>query len=113
MADEWREVLRLALSNSTTDERAVACLAWLLTRHAAAPEETEVLQLRHLPFAEAVEMIWRGEITDAISVALILKVKLMALQGELPAPFGVAMLGRAGGSNDKRAPLQPLDERPV
>ena len=93
VADEWREVLALALSNSTTDERAVAFLAWSLTQHAAAPEETKVLQLRHLPFAEAVDMIWRGEITDAISVALILKVKLMALEGELPAPLGAAMLG--------------------
>jgi hypothetical protein len=49
----------------------------------AAPEETEQLVVRRLPFNEAYRMAESGEITDSMSVAAILKVKLMLLQGQL------------------------------
>ena len=39
-------------------------------------EETEDLEIRKLPLAEAVAMARRGEITDAISVAALLRVAL-------------------------------------
>jgi len=37
-----------------------------------------------MPFWNAVEKAKSGEIRDAISVAALLRVALMALQGELP-----------------------------
>jgi 8-oxo-dGTP pyrophosphatase MutT (NUDIX family) len=88
VAAEWREILRLHLSNSVSDEEARIFLAWGLEQHQPQPEESERLTLRRLPFAAALEMVERGEITDAMSVAAILKVKLLALSGGLPAALG-------------------------
>ncbi|RLA25589.1 MAG: DNA mismatch repair protein MutT, partial [Gammaproteobacteria bacterium] len=39
-------------------------------------DETEDLQIRKLPLADAVAMVKRGEITDAITVAALLGVAL-------------------------------------
>jgi 8-oxo-dGTP pyrophosphatase MutT (NUDIX family) len=81
----WQEILRLDLSNSVTDECAVAFIAWGLKPGPAEPDETEELSLRQVPFAEALEMVMRGEITDAITVASLLKVQALAARGALPA----------------------------
>jgi hypothetical protein len=67
-AAHWEELLRAHLSNSVSDEEAVVYLARGVTGGAAAPEGTERLQVRRLPFAEALAMVGRGEITDAMSV---------------------------------------------
>lgn len=83
-AGRWQEILRLDLSNSFTDETAVVFLAWDLEPGVAAPDETEELSLRQVPFSEALEMALSGEITDAISVASLFKLKLLAGQGALP-----------------------------
>ena len=83
-AGGWRELLRLDLSNSITDETAICYIAWDLRPGPAMPEETEELALRQVSFAEALEMVMTGQITDAISVASLLKVKLLAEQGGLP-----------------------------
>jgi len=40
---------------------------------AAQPEETELLQVRRLPFEEVFNMVMNGYITDSLSVAGILK----------------------------------------
>jgi hypothetical protein len=47
------------------------------------PEETEQLTVKKLPFEEAYQMVQRGEITDAMSVAAIQKVKLLLLEEKL------------------------------
>ncbi len=67
-AARWQELLRAHLSNSVSDEAAVVFLARGLTQGPAAPEGTERLQVRWVPFAEALRMVERGEITDALSV---------------------------------------------
>jgi 8-oxo-dGTP pyrophosphatase MutT (NUDIX family) len=82
-ADEWREILRMHLSNSVTDELAIVYLARGLRMGTAQPEDTEQLQVRRVPFEEAYRMVCAGEITDAISVAAILRVKLMRQQGDI------------------------------
>ncbi|MCS7037306.1 MAG: NUDIX hydrolase [Saprospiraceae bacterium] len=71
-AGRWTQLLELHLSNSVTDERAIAFLAQELEIGQAQPEETEQLQLRRLPFDEAVQMALNGQITDALSVAALL-----------------------------------------
>ncbi|OQP68671.1 NUDIX domain-containing protein [Niastella populi] len=83
VAAEWTHLVEMHLSNSVTDEYAVVYLARNLSQHTASPEETEQLQVKKLPFEEAYKMVERGEITDSMSVAAILKVKLMLADGRL------------------------------
>lgn len=83
VAEEWIKVVEMHLSNSVTDEYAVIYLARKLSQHLANPDETEQLQVKKLPFEEAYQMVERGEITDAMSVAAILKVKLMLADGRI------------------------------
>ena len=82
-AANWRPLLQMHLSNSVSDELAIIYLATGLTQHEAKPEETEQLVVKKLPFEEAFEMVEDGTITDAISVAAILKLKLLLVKGEL------------------------------
>jgi 8-oxo-dGTP pyrophosphatase MutT (NUDIX family) len=80
-AGRWQEILRAHLSNSVTDEAAVAYLATELRPGVARPEGTEQLRLRWVPFAEALRMATTGEITDALSVLAIQRVALMSGTG--------------------------------
>lgn len=73
-ARRWTQVLEMHVSNSVSDEYAVAYVAQELEHGTAEPEETEQLRVWRLPFSEAVEMVLRGEITDSLSVAALLKV---------------------------------------
>jgi 8-oxo-dGTP pyrophosphatase MutT (NUDIX family) len=75
-ADTWRELGRMDLSNSVSDERAVMFLATDLTHGEADPEPTEALEVRWVALTEAVAMVRDGRITDAMSVAGILHVAL-------------------------------------
>lgn len=63
----------LHTSNSVTDETAWLYLAEGLTEGVARPEPTEQLLLWRLPLAEAVAMALDGRITDAMSVAGLLR----------------------------------------
>ena len=83
-ANNWLQVLEMDLSNSVTDEQGTAFLAWDLTDSVAEPEETELLQVVRVPFWEAVDRAKKGGIRDLVSVAALLRVALMACQGELP-----------------------------
>ena len=83
VASEWTFLQEMHLSNSVSDERALVYLARGLEQGEATPEETEQLVVRRVPFDEAYEMVERGEITDSMSVAGILKVKLLLLKGDL------------------------------
>ncbi len=80
----WKEIVVMDLSNSVSDEGSTTFLAWELSPVPAQPDETEKLQITRVPFWDAVERAKRGEIRDAMSVAGLLRVALMALQGELP-----------------------------
>lgn len=71
-AKTWRRCFEMALSNSSTDERAFIFLATGLTAGKAQPEDTEVLKVKRVPLTKAVQMVLRGEITDGISVAALL-----------------------------------------
>lgn len=80
----WLEILGMDLSNSVTDERGTAFLAWDLRADVAQPEETEQLQVVRVPFWQAVQRVKQGEIRDSLSIAALLRVALMALEDELP-----------------------------
>jgi len=49
----------------------------------AEPEETEELVLRKLPFEEAYQMAIDGRITDSMSVAALLRTKILILENKL------------------------------
>ncbi|HEX4001922.1 MAG TPA: NUDIX hydrolase [Candidatus Acidoferrales bacterium] len=83
-AKHWIEIVGMDLSNSVSDERGTAFLAWDLSDGAAEPEESEQLQVTRVPFREALARVKRGEIRDSLSVTAILRVALMAAQGGLP-----------------------------
>lgn len=83
VATEWTRIVDMHLSNSVTDEYAVIYLARNLIQQTASPEETEQLHVKKVPFEEAYQMVERGEITDSMSVAAILKVKIMLADGRL------------------------------
>ncbi len=90
MADHWQPLLQMHLSNSVSDEFAQVYLATGLTQHEAAPEETEDLAIKKIPFAEAYRMVEDGIITDSMSVAAIIKIKLLSAEGKLSNTFADA-----------------------
>jgi 8-oxo-dGTP pyrophosphatase MutT (NUDIX family) len=96
-ANCWREIMQMDLSNSATDEHSTAFLAWNLSEAPGQPDENEELQVARVPFWDAVDRLKRGEIRDAISVAALLRVALMAWQDELPEEIAKA-IGRRGGN---------------
>ena len=77
VAAHWREIGRFHLSNSVTDEAGILYLATSLTQGSAAPEATEEIAVRWVPFEEAVAMTIDGRITDAMT---IMGVQRMALE---------------------------------
>jgi 8-oxo-dGTP pyrophosphatase MutT (NUDIX family) len=91
-AAQWCEILRVYISGSLTDEQAVAFVAWDLAPRRPKPDEQEVLAVRRMPFAEAVDMACGGGIADVLSVAVILRVRLMAERGELPEALTARLL---------------------
>jgi 8-oxo-dGTP pyrophosphatase MutT (NUDIX family) len=72
-AADWRELMRLHLSNSITDELGIVYVATGLSEGEAALEETEDIVVRKLPLDEAIDMALAGEITDALSAAALLR----------------------------------------
>jgi 8-oxo-dGTP pyrophosphatase MutT (NUDIX family) len=78
-AGAWSEVARLHLSNSVTDESAILWLATDLQAGTAEPEGTEALEVRWLPFADALAMTLDGRITDALTVVALQRVALTRL----------------------------------
>ncbi len=72
-AQQWEVLQRLQLSNSVTDETAVIYLATELSVVDQALEDSEDIEVMKLPLTEAIAMVDRGEITDAISVAALLR----------------------------------------
>ncbi|TAH03219.1 MAG: NUDIX hydrolase [Sphingobacteriales bacterium] len=79
VAAEWKELFRMHLSNSVSDELSIIYLAKNLQQFEAQPEDTEQLQIKKIPFEEAYQMVISGKITDSITMAAILRVKLLNL----------------------------------
>ena len=72
VAEKWNCILHLHNSNSVTDEEAYIFTAEKLTLKESCPEECEDIKVKKVPFSEALDMVKRSEITDAMSVAAIL-----------------------------------------
>lgn len=76
-ASKWTELMRLHLSNSVSDELSIIYIARGLTQHEAEPEDTEQFVIKKIPFAHIYQMVCNGQITDAMTVAAVLKVQLL------------------------------------
>jgi 8-oxo-dGTP pyrophosphatase MutT (NUDIX family) len=72
-ADRWEQILFVHTSNSVTDEEGYVFTAEGLTHGDTEFDSTEQIELRRLPAREAVRMAEEGSITDALSVAGLLK----------------------------------------
>jgi len=74
IAEEWTQLGGVIhLSNCFTAEIGYVYIARNLREVPSEPEATEVLQVRKVPFAEAVAMVDGGEIVDAMSMLAILR----------------------------------------
>lgn len=82
-AQRWDPILEMDLSNSVTDERGIVYLARGLTFCDAHPEDTERLQVRRLPFEQLYREVAAGLHRDSLTVAAVLKLRLMMLEGGL------------------------------
>ncbi|AFL84975.1 NTP pyrophosphohydrolase [Belliella baltica DSM 15883] len=76
-AEKWTKIMTIHTSNSVTDEEGFIYLAEELTKGETEFEETEQLEIVKLPLSLAVQKVMEGEITDAISIAGLLKVAKM------------------------------------
>ncbi len=92
VAGQWREVLRLQLSNSVTDEQAWGYIAFDLSQAETDPDETEAIRIRRVPFRQVLDFCISGIIPDALTVAMTLRAYHMAVEGALPEALAKAML---------------------
>ncbi len=76
-AKSWNKLLEMHLSNSVSDELAIIYIAEDLEQGMAMPEDTEQLILKRLPLSQAIDMVMNGDITDSMSVAALLKIKII------------------------------------
>ena len=82
-ASQWEPLCKFHLSNSVTDEEGQLFLARNLKAGNSSPEETENLSVKRVTLEEALLLIDRGEITDAITIMGIYKLALMKSNGKL------------------------------
>ncbi|UZR94888.1 NUDIX domain-containing protein [Chondrinema litorale] len=73
IAAKWEQIMRIHTSNSVTDEEGFVYLAQSLTQSNTENDPTEKLEILKLPFSQAIDMVMEGKITDAISIAGLLK----------------------------------------
>lgn len=92
-AEGWLPLLAdMHMSNSVTDERAYAFIAWRLSPdHSFAKDSSEELSVRRVPFAEALKMAVSGEITDAFSLVMLFKTDHLLRTGGLPPELAKLM----------------------
>jgi 8-oxo-dGTP pyrophosphatase MutT (NUDIX family) len=82
-AREWSELQRMHLSNSVSDELSIIYLARGLEQFEAEPEDTEQLVVHKVPFETVYQMVCNNEITDSMTVAAVLKIKILLLENRL------------------------------
>jgi ADP-ribose pyrophosphatase len=82
-AKNWTEVQRMHLSNSVSDELCIIYVATGLEQFQAEPEDTEQLIVNKVPFDDVYRMVCAGEIMDSVTVAAVLKVKLLLMENSL------------------------------
>ncbi len=92
-AENWLPLLAdVHLSNSVTDERAYAYVAWGLSPDDRfARDSSEELSVRRVSFAAALKMAVSGEITDAFTLVMLFKADHLLRTGGLPPELAALM----------------------
>lgn len=85
-AKKWTPLLDMHPSNAITTEFAKIFIAQTLTQGMTFFDDTEDIVLQKLPIKEVIQLIMDGQITDAITIATILKFNVLATQGMLSTP---------------------------
>lgn len=80
VANSWEKLMELHLSNSVSNEKAIIYLAKDLHQGEMDLEETEDIVVSKLSLKEAYELVNEHKITDAISVAAILKLYILQFE---------------------------------
>jgi 8-oxo-dGTP pyrophosphatase MutT (NUDIX family) len=93
-AEHWLELFGdVSFSNSVTDEKAYAFLAWGLSPDQSfAKDSSEELSVRRVSFAQALNMAVSGEITDAFTLVMLFKADHLLRTGALPQELAQLML---------------------
>lgn len=81
-ANNWTGLGTCYTSNSFTDEVAYLFLARDLQEGDPAPDITEQLTIRKVPFQQAWDMVQSGEIKDAMSVIALLRTRMYLLENK-------------------------------
>ena len=76
IAQRWEKLQTIHTSNSVTDEFGIIYTAEDLEFFEANPDEDEDLEIQRISLKEVLEMIKRGEITDSLSLAGILRLHI-------------------------------------
>ena len=82
-AEALRLILTFQISNASSDETAYLYLATGLAAVAVERDPTEALALARVPFREALAAVTAGRIGDSLTVAGLLRLHHMAVEGEL------------------------------
>lgn len=77
-AENWLTLMTdVDVSNSVSDERAYVYLATGLTQGQSCPEDSEDISVRKVSLAAALQMCLQGEITCLLSIAAILRLRVL------------------------------------
>ena len=83
IANDWQLIQQMQTSNAATDEYCYIFVAKDLTFTNSQPEENEQLLVRKIPFEQLYDLVNSGAITDSLSVAGVLRAKLLQMEGKL------------------------------
>lgn len=95
VAESWRELGRLDCIVGATTERATYFIAENLRIYEMSPDPEERIRVEWLPFSRVLEMVLDGTVSECISVAAILRTRLLR-KADLEAPEGARPARRAG-----------------
>ncbi len=76
-ANSWQLIQEMELSNSATTEKAMIYVAKDLSFFDKQPDETEKLVIKKITFKQLYRMVLTGEIVDSLTVAGVLRLKIM------------------------------------
>ncbi len=83
VAKEYTLIQQMHLSNSVSDEFGLIYIAKGLTFQESAPDIDEELLIKKLPFEQLYKSVMNGDMTDSLTVAGVLKTKILIDQGAI------------------------------
>jgi len=81
VAESYELIQKMHLSNSVSDEFGLIYIAKGLSFQESAPEIDEELVIKKVPFYQLYQAVMNGDMTDSLTVAGVLKTKILIDQG--------------------------------